>query len=128
MSYPTPCLICRNPVECYEPQYCCGGHDCTCMGQPVDPCICSDACMKALFSVEAKGSRGNYEARRIAHGIELWEPELKIITSHVFPPIPIRTRDWMAYIDGLEEEGTHGYGATEEEAINDLKIELEARE
>lgn len=41
------------------------------------------------------------------------------------PPIPIRTFDWMAWFDGEEEEGYHGYGTTEQDAINDLKEQLE---
>lgn len=44
----------------------------------------------------------------------------KIITSHVFPPIPQRCFDWSAHIDG-REEGPYGFGRTEQEAIRDLK-------
>ncbi len=48
----------------------------------------------------------------------------KIITVHVYPPIPVRTSDWQAYRDGAEpnDDGQmqHGEGATEEEAIADL--------
>ncbi len=43
--------------------------------------------------------------------------------EHVFPPISIRTCDYCAYIDGEEESGRCGWGATEQEAIdswNDL--------
>ncbi len=43
----------------------------------------------------------------------------KIITEHVYPPIPIRSFDWAAYRDG-DEEGPVGRGATEEEAIAEL--------
>lgn len=46
----------------------------------------------------------------------------KIITSHVFPPIPIRAFDWCAYVDGTEESGLRGWGRTEQEAINDLTV------
>ncbi len=45
----------------------------------------------------------------------------KIITSYIFPPIPYRGNDWVAYYDGDEEEGQRGWGATEKEAIDDLK-------
>lgn len=48
----------------------------------------------------------------------------KIVTSHIYPPIPIRDYDWCAYYDG-EEEGDCGYGATEAEAIRDLKDNYE---
>ena len=51
----------------------------------------------------------------------------KLITSHVYPPIPDRRFDWCAYIDGDEESGKYGYGATEEEAVADF-IETWAEE
>ena len=45
----------------------------------------------------------------------------KIVTEHIFPPIPNRTFDWLAWIDGNEEDGPYGYGKTEQEAIEWLK-------
>lgn len=47
--------------------------------------------------------------------------ERKIVTENIYPPIPIRTMDWCAYYDGDEESGPRGWGATEAEAINELK-------
>lgn len=44
----------------------------------------------------------------------------KIVTSHVYPPIPVRDFDWCAHYDGEEEAGGYGYGATEAEAIRDF--------
>jgi hypothetical protein len=44
----------------------------------------------------------------------------KIVTSHVYPPIPVRNFDWSAYYEGDEEAGQYGYGATEAEAIADF--------
>lgn len=44
----------------------------------------------------------------------------KIVTTFIYPPIPIRTHDWCAYFDGEEENGNYGYGQTEQTAINDL--------
>lgn len=44
----------------------------------------------------------------------------KIITSHVYPPIPIRSFDWSAVRDGYEPGCRIGTGATEQEAIDDL--------
>jgi phosphatidate phosphatase APP1 len=44
----------------------------------------------------------------------------RIITSHDFPPIPVRYLDWSACYDGFEEDGPYGHGATEAEAIADL--------
>jgi hypothetical protein len=43
----------------------------------------------------------------------------KVVTSNIFPPIPLRQFDWCAYFGG-EEEGLTGYGATEADAIDDL--------
>jgi hypothetical protein len=48
-----------------------------------------------------------------------------IRTTYVHPPIPIRTSDWCACIDGQEEDGPYGWGATEADAIADLKERLE---
>jgi hypothetical protein len=44
-----------------------------------------------------------------------------IKTSYVFPPIPDRSFDWIAYYDGHEEDNNNGFGKTEKEAIQDLK-------
>jgi hypothetical protein len=49
----------------------------------------------------------------------------RIVTTYVNPPIPIRTSDWCACIDGQEEDGPYGWGATEADAIADLKEKLE---
>jgi hypothetical protein len=50
---------------------------------------------------------------------------MKIITAYVNPPIPTRSYDWVAYQNGTEEEGPFGYGATELDAIENLKSILE---
>lgn len=52
----------------------------------------------------------------------------RIVTSHICPPIPIRTSDWAAYFDGEEEAGGYGYGATEAEAIADFISNLDEEE
>ena len=44
----------------------------------------------------------------------------KIITNHIYPPIPPRDFDWSAVLDGYEPGAPIGYGATEQEAIADL--------
>ena len=45
----------------------------------------------------------------------------KILTTYVYPPIPIRQFDWQAHYDGEEDEQMDvGRGATELEAIVDL--------
>ena len=45
----------------------------------------------------------------------------KIVTEFVYPPIPLRQFDWAAHYD--DPEGHVGYGATEQEAIDDLLTE-----
>ena len=44
----------------------------------------------------------------------------RIITTLVYPPIPLRQFDWTAHRDGEEESGPTGFGATEGEAVADL--------
>ena len=44
----------------------------------------------------------------------------KIITTHIYPPIPIRQYDWEAFRCSYDEGDAIGYGRTEQEAINDL--------
>lgn len=51
----------------------------------------------------------------------------EIITTHAYPPIPIRTCDWMAWREGNEEYGPFGLGATEQAAIDDLRSQEEDR-
>lgn len=46
--------------------------------------------------------------------------ERKIITVHVFPPIPMREFDWLAHFEGADEHSPVGYGPTEESAKKDL--------
>jgi hypothetical protein len=48
-----------------------------------------------------------------------------IRTTYVHPPIPIRTADWCACVEGQEENGPYGWGATEADAIADLKERLD---
>lgn len=65
-----PCLICQRPVYDYEPERCCNGQECGCMGQPTNPCVCSDECDNALM----KHIGMPFDERRIKAGIELWKP------------------------------------------------------
>lgn len=45
----------------------------------------------------------------------------KIVTTYVFPPIPVRFMDWQAHYDGEEDEQmATGHGVTEQEAVRDL--------
>lgn len=52
---------------------------------------------------------------------------MKIITSFWAKPIPTSCYDWEAYQDGYEPGDPIGRGATEDEAVADLKQQLEER-
>lgn len=43
------CLICDKPVPDYVEKRCCSGIDCGCMGQPIEPCVCSQECYDAII-------------------------------------------------------------------------------
>ncbi len=46
---------------------------------------------------------------------------MKIVTTHVYPPIPIRQFDWQAHYDSeADEQMNCGHGRTEAEAVVDL--------
>jgi hypothetical protein len=55
------------------------------------------------------------------------QTERVIRTNYDWPPIPTKVFDWSAWIDGREEDGPCGHGATEAEAIADLKEQLNER-
>lgn len=38
------CMVCGTEFEGQEPQMCCSGRDCGCMGLPTEPVICSPEC------------------------------------------------------------------------------------
>jgi hypothetical protein len=45
----------------------------------------------------------------------------KIVTTFIYPPIPIRRFDWLAMFEGDDGDSPRkGYGTTEQEAIADL--------
>ena len=49
-----------------------------------------------------------------------------IRTSFEHPPIPIRSLDWCAWVDGTEgEDMVQGWGRTESAAIADLMERLD---
>lgn len=53
---------------------------------------------------------------------------MNIKTEHVFPPIPDRSYDWLAYDSDNYEPGCPiGSGATEQEAIDDLMEQIDNR-
>jgi hypothetical protein len=44
----TPCFVCEKPVVGFEPEYCCSGQMCGCMGMPIYPPLCSQECSLRL--------------------------------------------------------------------------------
>ncbi len=55
---------------------------------------------------------------------------MKIVTEFVYPPIPIRSFDWLAIDDDTYDglTGPMGWGTTEQAAIDDLLEQLEERD
>lgn len=49
-----------------------------------------------------------------------------IVTEYVYPPIPDRRWDWLAYDFSIGPEGPCGRGPTEEAAITDLRERIES--
>ena len=49
----------------------------------------------------------------------------KIVTHYDPKPIPIRQFDWTAVTEDYDLGSPTGYGSTEEEAIEDLKVQIE---
>lgn len=53
---------------------------------------------------------------------------MKIITKHIYPPIPVRYMDWEAIFEDYEEGDIIGEGPTEHDAIANLLNETEVKE
>lgn len=45
------CMICGKQFEMVV-RYCCDGHECGCMGRPIDPPICDSECWKAFKTAD----------------------------------------------------------------------------
>ena len=43
------CMVCGENYIDDEPQMCCSGRDCGCMGMPIDPLVCSPECYDKQF-------------------------------------------------------------------------------
>ena len=70
----TPCLICQAPVADYDPKLCCSGFECGCMGQPTEPCVCSQECDSACMDYIGKP----FDERRQLAGIPLRGAEANV--------------------------------------------------
>lgn len=44
------CMNCKEPFFGQEPEYCCDGRECGCMGAPRDPVVCSEECYETLIN------------------------------------------------------------------------------
>lgn len=49
------CFVCGVDVPDYEPEYCCDGRECGCMGMPIEPPLCSKSCSEKVFGLGDKG-------------------------------------------------------------------------
>lgn len=50
---PTPnqsCMSCNKEFFGHDPQYCCNGNMCGCIGQPIEPVVCSEKCYHELVN------------------------------------------------------------------------------
>lgn len=54
------CEMCDNEIP--KPQMCCSGHECGCMGLPIEPPVCSEKCYKALIDKYSKLSKNKKRA------------------------------------------------------------------
>ena len=52
---------------------------------------------------------------------------MKVITSYVCPPIPVRSADWEAYLDchDGDENAPRGRGVTRLDALEDLICQID---
>lgn len=42
------CMVCNTSFIGPEPEMCCSGRECGCMGMPIDPIVCSTECYDKL--------------------------------------------------------------------------------
>ena len=68
------CIICNKPMPGdYEPDYCCNGDGCGCMGLPPHPVCCSIECENAVYDFVGK----SFDQRRILAGIKIYQADIK---------------------------------------------------
>lgn len=53
------------------------------------------------------------------------EEAMKITTTHINPPIPDRSFDWLATLEDHDGDGPQGFGATESDAVSELTQQIE---
>lgn len=89
----------------------------------------SDAFKDALNRAAAKASGRRFtDATPSAFGIlpsAYTGPERRIVTTWIYPPIPLRNFDWQATFQGYEPGDLVGHGETKAEAVKDLRDQAE---
>jgi hypothetical protein len=78
------------------------------------------------LSFHMTASQAREMAAVLLAGAEEVEPAPTIETTHVQPPVPFRHMDWQATYKGYEPGAPIGYGATEQQAIEDIKDQSHA--
>lgn len=89
------CMICGGELG-YEPQMCCSGRDCGCMGMPVDPPICSDECWARFAQIN--------EMKGIIHGYSWIKVKRYVEPKEVSDPTAIV--DWKYAYQSLNDHHT----------------------
>jgi len=51
------CMVCGKEFKGEEPQMCCSGRECGCMGMPIDPIVCSEKCYTNLLNKHDKNNK-----------------------------------------------------------------------
>jgi len=52
------CDVCGTEIEV---RFCCSGHECGCMGQPIDPPVCSEKCWNVFFDPNRQKEEPNFK-------------------------------------------------------------------
>lgn len=46
------CMVCGGEFKGEPPKMCCSGRDCGCLGQPIEPVVCSEECYNKIMNHE----------------------------------------------------------------------------
>ena len=81
------CQVCGKEYMGEEPKGCCSGRDCGCMGQPIEPMVCSSECWDRLMSRnrpqgEKRVSEGMQELKIYQYQAKRIEDAFRIVSNH----------------------------------------------
>ena len=81
------CQVCGKEYMGEEPKGCCSGRDCACMGQPIEPMVCSSECWDRLMSRnrpqgEKRVSEGMQELKIYQYQAKRIEDAFRIVSNH----------------------------------------------